>query len=38
MANKKRNPKPIISNSLSEASGQIVLDALDAGFDIDDFR
>ena len=37
MANKKRNPKPIISNSLSEASGQIVLDALDAGFDIDDF-
>jgi len=37
MANKKRNPKPVISSSLSEASGQIVLDALDAGFEIDDF-
>ena len=35
---KKRNPKPIISSSLSEASGGIVLDALDAGFDIDDFQ
>jgi len=33
---KRRNPKPVISNSLSEASGQIVLDALDAGFDIDE--
>ena len=35
---KKRNPKPIISSSLSEASGGFVLDALDAGFDIDDFQ
>ena len=32
----KRNPRPIISSSLSKASGEIVLDALDAGFDIDE--
>lgn len=33
---KRRNPKPIISNSLSEASRDIVLDALDAGYNIDE--
>ena len=36
MPKKKRIPKPVISDSLSQASGQIVLDALDAGFDIDE--
>ena len=29
-------PRPIISNSLSNAAGQVVVDALDAGFDIDE--
>ena len=36
MAKKKRIPRPIISNSLSGAAGQVVVDALDAGFDIDE--
>jgi hypothetical protein len=36
MAKKKRLPRPIISNSLGEAAGQTVVDALDAGFDIDE--
>ena len=37
MAKKKRRiPKPVISNSLSGAAGQVVLDALDSGFDIDE--
>ena len=36
MAKKKRIPRPIISNSLSDAAGQVVVDALDAGFDIDE--
>jgi len=33
---KRRNPKPIISNSVSEASRDIILDALDAGYSIDE--
>lgn len=36
MAQPKRNPNPIVSSNLSDASAQVVLDALDAGFDIDD--
>ena len=36
MAKKKRIPRPVISNSLSDAAGQVVVDALDAGFDIDE--
>ena len=36
MAQPKRNPNPIVSNNLSDASAQVVLDALDAGFEIDD--
>jgi len=37
MTEKKiRNPRPIISNSVSEASRDIVLDALDAGYSIDE--
>ena len=36
MAKKKRIPRPVISNSLSGAAGQVVVDALDAGFDIDE--
>jgi|TARA_B100000900_G_scaffold415385_1_gene445084 hypothetical protein len=33
---KRRGAKPIISNSVSEASRDIVLDALDAGYSIDE--
>ena len=36
MAKKRMTPRPIISNSLSNAAGQVVVDALDAGFDIDE--
>jgi len=36
MPKNTREVKPIISNSLSDASGQLVIDALDAGFDIED--
>ena len=36
MAQPKRNPNPIVSSNLSDASAQVVLDALDAGFEIDD--
>ena len=36
MAKKRKMPRPFISNSLSEASGQAVIDALDAGLDIDE--
>lgn len=36
MAKKRNTPRPIISNNLSDAAGQVVLDALDAGFDIDE--
>lgn len=36
MGTPKRQANPIISSSLSEAAGQIVLDGLDAGFDIED--
>jgi len=35
-AQKRRTPKPIISSSLSEASRDIILDALDAGYSIDE--
>jgi len=31
-----RQANPVVSSSLSEAAGQIVLDGLDAGFDIED--
>ena len=33
---KRRSAKPIISNSVSEASRDIILDALDAGYSIDE--
>tara|TARA_R110001592_G_scaffold330617_2_gene612845 strand:+ start:256 stop:984 length:729 start_codon:yes stop_codon:yes gene_type:complete len=36
MAQEKRAAKPIITDSLSEASSQIVIDALDAGFNIEE--
>ncbi len=36
MPKNTREVKPIISDSLSDASGQLVIDALDAGFDIED--
>jgi len=36
MGTPKRQANPIISSNLSEAAGQIVLDGLDAGFDIED--
>ena len=36
MSKNTREVKPIISDSLSDASGQLVIDALDAGFDIED--
>jgi hypothetical protein len=36
MGTPKRQANPVVSSNLSEASGQIVLDALDAGFDIED--
>jgi len=32
----KRQANPVVSSSLSDAAGQIVLDGLDAGFDIED--
>ena len=32
----KRSAKPIISDSLSDASGQVIIDALDAGYDIEE--
>ena len=35
-ARKRRTPKPIISSSLSEASRDIVLDALESGYSIDE--
>ena len=35
-AQKRRTPKPIISSSLSEASRDIVLDALESGYSIDE--
>ena len=34
--NKRRQARPIVSSSLSEAAGQAVLDGLDAGFTIDE--
>jgi len=36
MGTPKRQANPIVSSNLSEAAGQIVLDGLDAGFDIED--
>lgn len=36
MGTPKRQANPVVSSSLSEAAGQIVLDGLDAGFDIDE--
>ena len=36
MGTPKRQANPIISSNLSEAAGQIVLDGLNAGFDIED--
>lgn len=36
MGTPKRQANPVVSSNLSEAAGQIVLDALDAGFDIED--
>ncbi len=36
MGTPKRKANPVVSSSLSEAAGQIVLDGLDAGFDIED--
>ena len=36
MGTPKRQANPVVSSSLSEAAGQIVLDGLDAGFDIED--
>ena len=36
MATPKRNPKPIISGNIGDAASSIVLDALDAGFDIEE--
>ena len=36
MGTPKRQANPIISSNLSDAAGQIVLDGLDAGFDIED--
>ena len=36
MGQPKRNPNPIVSSNLSDASAQVFLDALDAGFEIDD--
>ena len=36
MGKPTRQANPVVSSSLSEAAGQIVLDGLDAGFDIED--
>tara|TARA_A100001015_G_C15000176_1_gene718124 strand:+ start:194 stop:922 length:729 start_codon:yes stop_codon:yes gene_type:complete len=36
MGTPKRQANPVVSSNLSEAAGQIVLDGLDAGFDIED--
>ena len=36
MGTPKRQASPVVSSNLSEAAGQIVLDGLDAGFDIED--
>lgn len=36
MARDIRPPKPIVSKNVSEASGDILLDAIDAGFDIEE--
>jgi|TARA_R100001377_G_C3194409_1_gene112007 hypothetical protein len=36
MAQPTKNPRPIVSGSLSDASAQVVLDGLDSGFTIDD--
>jgi len=36
MAKPTKNPRPIISNNISDASAQVVLDGLDSGFTIDD--
>jgi len=36
MGTPKRQANPVVSSNLSEAAGQIVLDGLDAGFDIDE--
>jgi len=36
MGTPKRQANPVVSSSLSDAAGQIVLDGLDAGFDIED--
>lgn len=36
MAKDRRPPKPIISKNVSDASADILLDALDAGFDIEE--
>ena len=36
MGEAKRNPRPIVSDSISSTASQVVLDALDAGLDIED--
>ena len=36
MAKPNRGPRPIISDSISDAAGQIIVDGLDAGFTIDE--
>ena len=36
MAKPNRGPRPIISDRISDAAGQIIVDGLDAGFTIDE--
>tara|TARA_R110002049_G_scaffold180856_3_gene347861 strand:- start:144 stop:878 length:735 start_codon:yes stop_codon:yes gene_type:complete len=36
MGKAKRNPRPIVSDSISNTASQVVLDALDAGLEIED--